>query len=249
AASVVELPRADSTHRQPPRSFQFDALPVPLPSQNLARPVNARLRVLVLAPNEAGPAALALAQRFNFDLTLPFVPNSAKTPADPNGIAGQSLQQELGDRYDRVDGDEIMAVWTAALAPAKTYDVIMIVNGSISSTDPWALLPQTVQANILSRVQAGTGLVFVNRNPPGGPNPETTTLLNLLPLTSVNTSDYGGPWHPLNDRSMRGLPWPLMAQPAFIFDYGVRTGATTLMQIEYGPPPSTLLPLLARTQY
>src|SRR5262249_3539347 len=62
-------------------------------------------------------------------------------------------------------------------------------------------------------------------------------------------SDYGGPWHPLNDRSMRGLPWPLMAQPAFTFDYGVWTGATTLMQIEYGPPPSTLLPLLARTQY
>jgi hypothetical protein len=245
-ASVAELPRADSAHRQPPRSFQFDALPVPLPRQELARPVNARLQVLVLAPIEAGPAAFMLAQRFNFDLTLPFVPRSASTPTDPNGIAGQRLFYELGDRYDNTYGDEIMTVWTAALSPAKTYDVILIV---IGSNDPWSLLPQTLQANILSRVQAGTGLVFVNRNPPGGPNQETTTLLNLLPLIIANTSDYRGPWHPLNDRTVRGLPWPLMAQPAYIYNYGVQAGATILMQLEYGPPPSTLLPLLARTQY
>jgi hypothetical protein len=246
AASVVELPRADSAHRQPPRSFQFDALPVPLPAQDLARPVNARLRVLALAPIEAIPVAQTLAQRFNFDLTLPYFPMNAATPTGPNGIAGQRLFYELGDRYDALYGDEITAVWTAALDPAKTYDVILIVIGPM---DPWSLLPQALQANVLSRVQAGTGLVMVYRNPPGGPNPETTTLLNLLPLALGNTSDYRGPWHPLNDRTVRGLPWPLMAQPAYIFDFSVRPGATTLMQLEYGPPPSALLPLLARSKY
>jgi hypothetical protein len=246
APSAMELPRADSAHRQPPRSFQFNAVPVPLPTQDLARPVNAHLRVLVLAPNEAIPVAQTLAQRFNFDLTLPYFPMTAAAPTGPNGIAGQRLFYELGDRYDTLYGDEIMAVWNAVLDPAKTYDVIMIV---IGPTDPWSLLPQTLQANILSRVQAGTGLVMVYRNPPGGPNAETTTLLNLLPLTIGNTSDYRGPWHPLNDRTVRGLPWPLMAQPAYIFNYSVRTGAATLMQLEYGPPPSTLLPLLARTKY
>jgi hypothetical protein len=246
SASIVELARADSAHRQPPRSFHFDALPVPLPKENLVRPVNERLRVLAMAPSEAIPVAQTLAQRFNFDLTLPYFPMNAATPTGPNGIAGQRLFYELGDRYDSLYGDEIIAVWTAALDPAKTYDVIMIVIGPM---DPWSLLPKTLQANILSRVQAGTGLVMIYRNPPGGPNPETMNLLNLLPLAIVNTSDYRGAWHPMNDRTVRGLPWPLMAQPAFIYDYSVRTGATTLMQLEYGPPPSTLLPLLARTKY
>ena len=120
---------------------------------------------------------------------------------------------------------------------------------AIGLMDPWSLLPQTLQANILARVQAGTGLVMVYRNPPGGPNPETTTLLNLLPLAIVNSSDYRGPWHPLNDRTVSGLPWTLMAQPPFIYDYSVRSGATTLMQLEYAPPPSTLLPVLACTNY
>jgi hypothetical protein len=246
SAPVAELPRADGAHRQPPRSFQFDALPVPLPSHDLARPVNARLRVLALAPNEAIPSALMLAERFNFDLTLPFVPATASTPTDPNGIRGQCLLYELGDRYDGTYGDEIVDVWTAALDPAKTYDVILMV---IGSADPWSLLPQTLQANILGRVQAGTGLVLVNRNAPGGPNPETTTLLNLLPLTIANTSDYRGPWHPENDLTVRGLPWSLMAQPAYIYNYGVQTGATILVQLEYPTLPPTLLPLLARTQY
>src|SRR5262249_36099493 len=113
---------------------------------------------------------------------------------------------------------------------------------------PWSLLPQTLQANILSRVQAGTGLVMVYRNPPGGPNPETTTLNNLLPLTISNTSDYRGPWHPLNDRTVRGLPWSLMAGPRFIYSFSTRPGATTLLELEYGPWP-VLMPLLARTQY
>lgn len=246
AASVVELPRADSAHRQPPRSFHFDALPVPLPTQKLARPLTVRLRVLALAPREAIPVAQTLAQRFNFELTLPYFPMSAALPTGPTGIAGQRLFYELGDRYDTLYGDELVAVWTAALDPAKTYDAIMIVIGPM---DPWSLLPQTLQANILSRVQAGTGLVMVNRNPPGGPNPETTTLLNLLPLTIVGTSDFRGPWHPLNDRTVRGLPWPLMPQPGFIYSYSVRAGATTLLQLEYGPSPPTLLPLLARTQF
>jgi hypothetical protein len=219
---------------------------VPLPRHDLARPVNARLRVLVLAPNEAGPTALTLAQRFNFNLTLPFVPSTAAAPTGPNGIAGQRLFYELGDRYDNTYGDEIVSVWTNLLDSAKTYDVILIVVGP---TDPWSLLPQTLQANILSRIQAGTGLVVVTRGQAGGPNPETTILNNLLPMTIANTSDYRGPWHPLNDRTVRGLPWPLMAEPAYIFDFVVRPTATTLMQLEYGPPPSTLLPLLARTQY
>ena len=245
-APVPELPRADTAHRQPPRSFCFDAVPVPLPNQNLARPLNGRLRVLALVPNESAPAVLTLAHRFNLDVTLPFVPATAALPTGLNGIGGQRLFYELGDRYDNTYGDEIIAVWTDTLDSAKTYDVIVIV---IGPSDPWSLLPQTLQANILARVQNGTGLVMVYRNPPGGPTPETTTLLNLLPLTIAGTSDYRGPWHPLNDRTVNGLPWALMAQPAYIYDYSVRAGATTLMELEYGLPPSTLLPMLARTQY
>jgi hypothetical protein len=246
SAPVVELPRADSAHRLPPRSFHFDALPVPLPNQNLARPLNVRLRVLAFVPIEAGPTLLALTQRFNFDLTHPFVPATATTPTGANGIAGQSLSYELGDRYDSVYGDELIAVWAAALDPAESYDVILIV---INHVDPWSLLPQILQANILGRVQAGTGLVIVHRNPPGGPNPETTTLNNILPLTISNTSDYLGPWHPVNDRTVRGLPWHLMAGPGFIYSYSTQPGAATLLELEYGPPPPTLMPLLARTQY
>jgi hypothetical protein len=243
---VVELPRADGAHRQPPRSFLFDALPVPLPDWGLARPVNTRLRVLALVPIECGPSLLALAQRFSFQLTYPFIPAYAQTPTNANGIAGQRLFYELGDRYDGTYGDELINVWTAALATANTYDVILI---SVGASDPWSLLPQNLQADILNRVQAGTGLVLVNRDLPGGPNPETTTLRNLLPLAISNTSNYGGPWHVLNDRTVRGLPWTLMGQPGYIYSYALNPAASVLLELEYGTVPPTLMPLLARSQY
>jgi len=90
-------------------------------------------------------------------------------------------------------------VWAAALSSSRTYDVILL---EIYVGDPpyvregWALLPQTLQAEILARVQSGTGLLTIRRGNPGGPNAETAVLEGLLPMGLVSTSDYNGPCYP-----------------------------------------------------
>jgi hypothetical protein len=233
-----ELPRADGAHRQPPRSFRFDAVPAPLPPPWLQRQ-SGRISVLAFAMAQDTASLLALARMFDFDLTLPFIPRTAQIPTGSGGIAGQRLFYELGDRYDTLFGDELIASWTDALSASRNYDVILLAGG-------WELLPQTLQAAILARVHAGTGLVTIRRGPPLGPNPETATLEGLLPLHVVNTSDYRGPFLPADDRTVRGLPWTIFPTSGWIFNYRADASATVLVQIDYA---GTHLPLLARTSY
>jgi Beta-galactosidase trimerisation domain len=266
AVHAAELARRtiNPTKRQPPRSFNFDAAPVPLFQLNAspaplppprARRRTDRLRVLAITAPENTAILLALAQQFDIDLTLPFVPRTAKTPTGRDGIAGKNFLHELGDRDQNLSGDELIAAWTAALSADRTYDVILLgINPIPLASDPattdvgegWGLLPQTLQAEILARVEAGAGLVVFRRGEPRGPNAESSTLEGLLPLDVVSTSDYHGPCHPADDRTVRGLPWTILPSPGRIFRFSPRGGAAVLVQIDSA---GRLLPVLARTSH
>jgi hypothetical protein len=251
APQVTELPRAERADRRPPRSFLFDATPVPLPRPWLKRPgVKPRVLALVSPTNTA--TLLALADQFDIELILPYIPRTADIPTSSGGISGKAFYYELGDRYEGVFGDELIAVSTEALSAARTYDVILLglYNGNVSGGhDSWALLPQNLQAEILARVHAGTGLVVIRRGGAGGPNPETATLQGLLPISDVRGgSDYDGPCHPMNDRTVRGLPWSVFPSPGPIFGYSASSPTATVL-IEIEPPAGVRIPLLARTTY
>jgi hypothetical protein len=207
---------------------------------------------------------VSLARQFDLDLTLLFVPRRASIVTGNMGIRDQALTgYELGDLYDRLRGQDVVAAWEAALSPTHSYDVILLSIYDNTSTPPleysggWGLLPESLQKELLLRVKGGTGLLAIRRGPPGGPNPETSVLASILPLVGGQGSDYSGHCYPRNDRTVRGLPWIYRTSPggsiaAFlptsgpIYSYSVRTGATVLVEIDYAGQRK---PLLARSQY
>lgn len=201
-----------------------------------------RPRVLALVEPENTATLLALAHEFDFDMTLPFLPRSASAPTGTGGIGGQRLYYELGDRFDTLYGDELIDAWAAALDSSQTYDAI-ILNCYVPNVG-WALLPESLQSNILARVAAGTGLVVIRRGEPVGPTSATADLDALLPLGVVNESDYQGFCQPIDDRTIRGLPWEILPASGRIFKYSARSNAEVLLKINYG---SEQLPLLARS--
>ncbi len=243
---AVERPRLSAANRRPPRRFMFDAIPTPLPDPWVPRDRANRLRVLALTHTAATESTIALAHRFDLDMTLLYVPRGAAIPTGNNGITGQSFRIQLGDRYEGFTGDEVIDIWVTALDPARQYDVILLGIGR-QEEEGWALLPQTLQAEILNRVQAGTGLVTVRSGAPSGPNPETATLTGLLPLLLQSTSDFSGSWRPSTDPTVQGLPWDVMASPGRIMEYSVRPGAQTLLEINI--TPTVRQPVAARTNY
>ena len=195
AAQVTELGRKSAPLR-PPRSFNFTAAPVPLPGRWVSH-AGPRPRVLAFVAAADTASLVALGHQFDFDLTLPFLPRgNPDTEPDPRYFF------ELGDRYDTLFQSDLITAWTAALDPSIAYDVIVLGGAGRE----WAMLPHSLQANILARVQNGTGLVVIRRGDVPAP------LHGLLPLSFRDGSDYHsvGPLLPADDRTVRGLPWTIL---------------------------------------
>jgi hypothetical protein len=256
ASHASELPRPRANGRWAPQRFVFDAAPVPLPEPWIPRNTERRLRVLALTYQRAGESTIALAQSFDLDLTLLYVPPKATMPTGNDGITTQLFEHLLGDRYQGFTGAEVIAAWRAALDSRREYDVILLEIGASNAPPPapatarleeegWALLPADLQANILARVHAGTGLFCVRRGDSAGPTQETAILTGLLPLINTSPSDFRAAWGPSIDPTVRGLPWNVMAPPGRIMNYSLRSGAHTLIKT----PGSEPMPFAARTTY
>lgn len=187
-----ETPDYPTKNRFHPIDMNFNCQDVMPPERVWAKPyAGGRPRVLALLPHHASRQAVELAQRFDMDLTAPFV-------ADSGFYA-------LGDRYLSLNIKDIHEGQEKAIL-GKKFDVIMLDNGmfrgkNANYADP--LLTDKVRQYILKQVQEGTGLVYVARGA------EPKELADAMPLKHLGYDWARGPYvlQKSSNPVLNALPW------------------------------------------
>ncbi len=187
-----EAPDYPTKNRFHPIDMDFNRLEIMLPERVWARPyAGGRPKVLMLLPHHASRQAVEVAQRFDMELTAPFV-------ADSGFYA-------LGDRYLSLNVKDIHAGIEKAVL-GKKFDVIVLTNGMFrgkTSAFPAPLLPEKVLQHILKLAQEGAGMVLVQRGA------EPKELENAVPLKHLGYDWARGPYvlQKSSNPVLNALPW------------------------------------------
>jgi len=214
AARVPEVPDTPSKSRYKPLDFNFNSTAIPTPHRIWAKPyAGGRPRVLALMPQRTERDAVELAQRFDLDLTCPFITKDSYYVLGDNAVAlrMEAMRQSLDQAVD------------------QNYDVIVM-----SSDKVWPLLTPHAKERIRDMLTNGTGLVLAQR----GPVPDE--LKEFVPLEHVNYDSVAGrstlPEDGATDRSPLLNALPYRALPAIYSICGSK-----LRQKDDGSPAGQIL--------
>jgi len=256
----VEAPREESGSRPRwPKSLRYAESPVPHRHTWLRRTNGERISVLALVPSGQSASVIALADAFDFDLTLPFIPDEMKARRDDPSTANQEFENSLGDRTDagaKLTRGELESSWMQA-AQERRHDVVLLLissqvsdDSNLSNTlDGWNVLPEPLQQLILDKIELeGTGLVAIRRTQPKSvflqPNQRLEQALVFLQKTAHDTTTQ---WQPVgDDPTTAGLPWSCI--PGFtgpgINQFNTERGAPLAVATV-----SATMPILGRGAY
>jgi hypothetical protein len=143
---VPEFPDSPTWARYKPIDLNFNSLGVPTPHREWVKKwAGGKPRVLALLSPTGLREAVEMMQRFDMDITAPFLE--------------KSTYYVLGDSVRALKIEAIQDNLRKALE--KDYDVIVV-----SAYDGWSFLPDEAKKKIAEKVKAGTGLVVPLRGAP-----------------------------------------------------------------------------------
>jgi hypothetical protein len=192
SARAGEAPDYPTKGRFHPIDMNFNCPDVMPPERVWAKPyVGGRPKVLALLPHHSSRQAVELAQRFDMELTAPFVA--------PSGFYA------LGDRYLSLNIKDIHEGQEKAIL-GKKFDVIVLDNGMFRGKDanhPDPLLTDKVRQYVLKLVQEGAGLVYIARGA------EPKELESAVPLKHQGYDWAHGPYllQKTSNPVLNALPW------------------------------------------